>query len=280
MSLYISSLNSGSNGNCYYIGNDTDAVLVDVGISCREIEKRMKLLQLNLDKVRAIFVSHEHGDHITGIPALSKKYQLPVYITKATHNNCRLPIEEQLIQPFQANTAVKIGALTVMPFPKFHDAMDPHSFTIAYGNIKVGVFTDIGAVCSNLINHFKDCHAAFLEANYDEEMLMKGNYPYHLKKRISNGHGHLSNAEALNLFVKHKSPALSHLLLSHLSKNNNSPEIVQALFDANAGNTTIVVASRYEASNVYCVTGQTVNVAKRATQFKLRKHQLQLSLFN
>ncbi len=279
MSLYICSLNSGSNGNCYYIGNDTDAVLVDVGISCREIEKRMRLLQLPMDRLRAIFVSHEHGDHITGVPALSKKYQLPVYITKGTLGNCRLPVEEQLLQCFQANMPVSIGTLSITAFTKFHDAMDPHSFTISNGKIKVGVFTDIGRVCSNLVEHFKDCHAAFLEANYDVDMLMKGNYPYHLKKRISNGHGHLSNAEALDLFVKHRPPHLSHLLLSHLSKNNNTPEIVQALFDAHAGSTHIVVASRYHASELYCINGETVNVGKRATQFKLRKHQLQLSLF-
>src|ERR1700733_14600699 len=103
MSLFITSLNSGSNGNCYYIGNETEAVLIDAGISCREVEKRMKRLGLSIEKVKAVFISHEHTDHISGLQVLSKKYQLPVYITRATLSYCRLRPEKHLVMSFTAN---------------------------------------------------------------------------------------------------------------------------------------------------------------------------------
>lgn len=131
MSLFITSLNSGSNGNCYYIGNDTEAVLIDAGISCRETERRMKKLGLSMSLVKAIFVSHEHTDHITGVPGLSKKYQLPVYITSATFQNSRIPVQDHLISGFGPNKPVTIGGLSVKAFTKSHDAVDPHSFIIS-----------------------------------------------------------------------------------------------------------------------------------------------------
>jgi phosphoribosyl 1,2-cyclic phosphodiesterase len=116
MSLFISSLNSGSNGNCYYVGNQQEAVLVDAGISCRETERRMARLGLSIEKVKAIFISHEHGDHIRGVSVLSKKYQLPVYITNGTLNNSGLRIAENLLRSFSADQPVKIGDLEVTPF--------------------------------------------------------------------------------------------------------------------------------------------------------------------
>lgn len=244
MSLFITSLNSGSNGNCYYVGNETEAILVDAGISCREIEKRMKRLGLLIEKVKAVFISHEHSDHIKGLPILVRKYHLPVYITEATMKNGRLEFEETLVKVFLAHEAVSIGNLSVVAFPKFHDAIDPYSFVVSCDKIYVGVFTDIGKPCKNVLQYFKQCHAVFLEANYDDEMLEKGNYPFFLKRRISGGMGHLSNKEALEIFMNHRPAFMSHLLLSHLSKNNNSPELVQEIFNAHAGNVKITVASR------------------------------------
>src|SRR5215510_4000663 len=128
MSLYITSLNSGSNGNCYYIGNANEAVLVDAGLSCAETERRMKRLQLTMSIVKAIFVSHEHVDHITGISTLSRKYQLPVYITDLTLGNSNIRIQKHLINSFQTDIPVSIGDLSVIAFKKSHDASDPHSF--------------------------------------------------------------------------------------------------------------------------------------------------------
>jgi phosphoribosyl 1,2-cyclic phosphodiesterase len=250
--LQIASLNSGSNGNCYYVGNEEDAVLVDVGLSCKETERRMKKLGLSMQKVKAIFVSHEHIDHVRGLAGYAEKFSLPIYITDKTKAGCYHLTHHQTIH-FNTDKAVNIGTLRVVGFPKMHDAADAHSFTISYNNITVGVFTDIGTVCNNLIKHFATCHAAFLEANYDDEMLENGKYPTFLKDRIRGTHGHLSNAQALDLFVQHKPNYMSHLLLAHLSKDNNDAALVQKLFEAKANNTEIVVASRYEESMVYSI---------------------------
>ncbi len=278
MCLNIASINSGSNGNCYYVGNNTEAVLIDAGISCRETEKRMKRSGLPMKNVKAIFISHEHGDHISGLEVLSKKYQLPVYITTATLKNSRLKLEPHLINSFIAGEAITIGGVSVTAFSKQHDADDPHSFIINCNAVTVGVFTDIGIACSELIRHFKLCNAAFLEANYDEKMLQEGNYPYHLKKRISGGQGHLSNRQAAELFTTHRPNALSHLLLAHLSKNNNTPQIVQDLFTQYAANTQIIVASRYCETEVYQINPAMHPVVAK-TRSKQKQQHLQLSMF-
>lgn len=275
MSLFIASLNSGSNGNCYYIGNEYEAVLVDAGISCRETERRMKRLGLSMGKVKAIFISHEHSDHINGVRVLSAKYRLPVYITPGTLQNSGLSLDDELVTSFTAYEAVRIGNLSISAFPKFHDAAHPHSFIVEGGDIRIGVFTDIGVACNHVISHFKQCHAAFLEANYDVEMLEKGRYPYHLKRRIRSGHGHLSNSQALEIFINHRPAYMSHLLLSHLSRDNNDPQLVYELFSQHANGTEIVVASRYEESAVYHVAGAlTPNL-----HVDITAGQLQYSLF-
>lgn len=265
MSLYIASLNSGSNGNCYYIGNDEEAVFVDAGISCRETEKRMKRLGLDIGKVKAIFVSHEHSDHIAGIPVLAKKYKLPVYITAGTLRQGGLQLDAAQVISFQAYSDVQIGGLSISAFPKFHDAFDPHSFTVSSATVRVGIFTDIGKPCAHVIHHFQQCHAAFLETNYDEDMLMNGRYPAMLKNRIRGGHGHLSNAQALELFKAHRPSYMSHLLLSHLSKDNNDPALVKALFHQHTHDTAIIVASRFEETAVYHIqsSGEALAPIKR-----------------
>ncbi|NVO20781.1 MAG: MBL fold metallo-hydrolase [Bacteroidetes bacterium] len=255
MSLQIASINSGSNGNCYYIGNDRDAVLIDAGISCRETERRMARMGLEIERVKAIFISHEHTDHTRGVEVLSKKYQVPVFITQATHENSYLRIFPHLLNRFKAHEPVSVGELTVKAFPKRHDAMDPHSFVVSGGGLTVGVMTDIGSACEHVTRYFKLCDAAFLEANYDELMLETGNYPVHLKRRIKGENGHLSNRQALQIFLSFKSPKISHLLLSHLSQNNNRPEIVYDLFKRNAGNVHVEVASRYQETGTFLVSG-------------------------
>lgn len=201
MSLYVCSIASGSNGNCYYIGNDTEAVLVDAGITCREAVKRMRRAGLSMDKVKAIFISHEHGDHIRGLEVMAHTFNLPVYITPRTLQHSRLRLNPQFVRTFTAYQPVCIAGLTVHPFPKFHDAADPHSFIVEGSNTRIGVFTDIGTPCTHVIDHFGQCHAVFLETNYDDEMLEKGRYPYHLKRRIKGDEGHLSNKQALDLLL-------------------------------------------------------------------------------
>jgi phosphoribosyl 1,2-cyclic phosphodiesterase len=274
MSLFITSLNSGSNGNCYYVGNEKEAILIDAGISCREIEKRMKRLGLAMEKVKAVFISHEHSDHIKGVITLVKRFQVPVYITPATFTNANLIIGKHLLNSFHAHQRITVGSLTITAFPKCHDAADPYSFIIGCDKVNVGVFTDIGSPCRHVVKYFKQCNAAFLEANYDEAMLENGGYPYYLKKRISGDNGHLSNKQALQLFLKYKPSFMTHLFLSHLSENNNCPRLVQELFKGHSKGVEMIVASRFEETPVYHIspvkqlpTAPTMSVASAQLAF-------------
>lgn len=275
MSLYITSLNSGSNGNCYYIGNEHDAVLVDAGISCRETEKRMARLGLSMKNIRAIFISHEHSDHIKGLPVLAQKYKLPVYITKHTYNNSDMQIEASLLKFISVGATVNINQISVTAFSKIHDAIEPQSFIIKHNSVTVGVFTDIGKVCNDVVSHFKQCHAAFLEANYDVEMLDDGKYPIYLKNRIRGGKGHLSNAQAFSLFKEHAPQHMSHLLLAHLSHDNNCPELVKKLFTAATAKVNIVVATRYCETGLYHITA----TSTQAPVYRAEHYTRQATLF-
>ena len=278
MSLQIASLNSGSNANCYYIGNSNEAVLIDAGLSCRETEKRMKRLGLDISLVKAIFISHEHDDHIAGLPVLSKKYRLPVYITNPTLNNCRFEIHQDRIYSFIHTQPVSIGELSILPFSKSHDANDPHSFIVSGNSINIGVITDIGYACKHVVKHFKLCDAVFLESNYCEQMLENGSYPLHLKRRISGRKGHLSNDQALELFLDHKPKNLQLIILSHLSQNNNHPDVVSKMFSQHANGIKVVIASRYKETELFSIErNDTYRVVK--TIKRLKDNKAQLSLF-
>lgn len=255
MSLFISSLNSGSNGNCYYVGNQHEAVLIDAGLSCRETERRMQRSGLNMAKVKAVFITHEHSDHTRGVEFISRKYQVPVYFSPQTYSRSRLRLAPDFLKHFIAYTPVQIGGLSVNAFPKLHDAAEPHSFTVSGNGVTVGVMTDIGSSCEHVVKNFSICDAAFLEANYDEEMLEKGRYPIYLKERIRSDYGHLSNHQALELFKNHRPLKMSHLLLSHLSQDNNNPHLVEKLFRSHSGGTHISIASRHQESPVFRISG-------------------------
>lgn len=258
MSLSILSLNSGSNGNCYYVGNQHEAVLVDAGLSCRETEIRLNRSGLSIKKVKAVFITHEHLDHTRGASAIARKHRIPVYISAHTYVYSKWKLNDELVKHFEPYQEIAIGGLSINPFPKLHDASEPFSFTVSGNGITIGVMTDIGSACEHVIRNFSKCHAAFLEANYDEEMLENGSYPVYLKARIKSDHGHLSNHQSLELFIKHRPAFMSHVLLSHLSQDNNNPQLVEKLFKKHAGNTHVSIASRHRESQVFQITGEFV----------------------
>jgi phosphoribosyl 1,2-cyclic phosphodiesterase len=187
-----------------------------------------------------------------------------------------LRLKDNLVVPLSPHVPVRIGQLTITAFPKRHDAIDPHSIIVANEKVKVGVFTDIGSSCEHVIKHFSQCHAAFLEANYDADMLENGVYPLHLKNRIRDGEGHLSNAQAADLFMKYKPEFMSHLFLSHLSKNNNSPTLVENLFKKIAGSTEIIIATRYRETALYPIHPDEIKNQRKNSP----KGHEQLSLFH
>jgi phosphoribosyl 1,2-cyclic phosphodiesterase len=275
MSLFIASLNSGSNGNCYYLAGQESAIIVDTGLSCRETEKRLKRIGRSLKHVKGIFITHEHGDHIHGLPAICKKYRIPVYISPGTLAESRFDIDRSLIHGIPSHEPITVGDLQVTSFLKSHDARDPHSFIVSRNGVRVGVFTDLGHACENVVHYFSQCHAAFLESNYDEDLLEQGSYPYHLKERIKSDKGHLSNKQALELFKSHRAPYLSHLFLSHLSEDNNHPRLVQNFFAKDAGKTEIIVAGRKKETRLYHIRSVMPVKRKRASVEEIK----QLSLF-
>lgn len=246
----ICALASGSNGNCYYIGNGEDAVLVDVGISRKQVLLRMAKLGLNPKKVKAIFISHEHADHMRGVKVLSKVLDVPVYMTKLTYEKCWNPNRPMNYAFFKPGVPVDIGSVTIHPFIKKHDAVEPCSFRVSVNGHEVGVFTDIGEPCENLVQNFKVCNAVFLESNYDENMLWNGAYPYHLKQRVASANGHLSNIQAQNLVKEFGHSHLKHIFLSHISQENNTPELAMSAFSELKTLFAIYLTSRYDASEL------------------------------
>ncbi|MEE4286883.1 MAG: MBL fold metallo-hydrolase [Mariniphaga sp.] len=249
--LEVCALASGSNGNCYYIGNEKDAVLIDAGISCKQILKRMAEKDLNLQKIKAVFISHEHSDHIRGARVFEKKLKVPVYITAKTYLATYKNMQPSYPRFFEPGTFVAVGEFHIHPFLKNHDASEPCSFRVEYAGKNVGVFTDIGEPCENVISQIALCDTVFLESNYDEEMLRTGSYPYYLKQRVASSHGHLSNVQSLKLLEENAGAHLKCVFLSHLSAENNTPEIAMATHQSLADKFDVKLTSRYGPAEVF-----------------------------
>lgn len=251
MMLEICAIASGSNGNCYYIGNETDAVLIDAGISFKLIKARMVEKGLNPEKIKAVFITHEHTDHMRGARVLAKRLNTPVYLTPKTYYGAYKNTRPDQPHFFNPGEEISIGEFKVVSFLKNHDASEPCSFRVEYEGKNVGVFTDIGEPCENVTENLAQCDALFLEANYDEKMLMEGNYPWFLKNRISSGNGHLSNRQTFELLEKHAGSQLKCVFLSHLSKENNSPEIAYNEIRPLENRFLIKLTSRYDAGEIF-----------------------------
>lgn len=246
----LCALASGSNGNCYYVGNERDAVLIDAGISARQILLRIASAGLDASKIRGIFVSHEHTDHVSGVRVLSKRLNVPVWFSQGTYDALKETEQPELFTIFKPGKIVKVGSLSIHSFLKNHDAAEPCSFRIEHDDWHIGVFTDIGEACEGLKQNLRRCHALFLETNYDEKMLWEGSYPYMLKRRVASSHGHLSNDQAFELIRDHAGPELTHVFLSHLSGENNRPELAEARFKSLADRFNIILASRNTHSEI------------------------------
>lgn len=249
--IEICALASGSNGNCYYIGNQEEAVLVDAGLSFKQILGRLKTKAIDPKKIKAIFITHEHGDHVRGARVTGKKLDVPVYMTEGTYKAAFRTWKPLSYLPVRDNDPVMIGSLTIYPILKNHDAAEPTSFRVEANGINIGVFTDIGSPCNNVKNHLKQCHALFLETNYDYQMLKDGPYPYHLKVRIDSTVGHLSNAQAFELLNEHAHPELRCVFLSHLSAENNRPELALNEFKSLSNKYMIKLTDRFAAGEIY-----------------------------
>ena len=218
-------LASGSRGNAIFISDGTTRILVDAGLSGKAIERRMEMREIVPSSIDAIVVSHEHADHIQGVGVLSRRFQLPVYISQTTHAEAATKLgrlHETVM--FTCGESFQVNGLKLYPFPISHDAVDPAGFTIEANGYKVGIATDLGVVTHMVRNHLKECAVLVLEANHDSAMLMDGPYPWPLKQRIKGRTGHLSNEDTCSLIEELAHDKLQHIVLAHLSETNNSHE--------------------------------------------------------
>ncbi len=249
--LEICAIASGSNGNCYYIGNESDAVLIDAGISYKMIIARMKEKGLHSGKVKALFISHEHTDHMRGARVTGKRMNIPVYVTAKTYYGAYKNVRPDNPRFFTPGDEIAAGEFKVVSFLKNHDASEPCSFRVEYKGKNIGIFTDIGEPCERVTSNLSQCDVLFLETNYDEKTLWEGSYPWFLKQRIVSMHGHLSNRQAFELLEKHAGDHLKCVFLSHLSKENNTPEIAFNEIRPLENRFMVKLTSRYEAGEVY-----------------------------
>ncbi len=246
----LCALASGSNGNCYYIGNQDIAILVDMGIYYKQLIERLSRHHIDKNKIKAIFISHEHRDHVQGAKVVSKKLGIPVFYTKKTYHKCYDKNKADNFGFFEPGTPYIIDTIKIHSFRKNHDAKDPVSFRIELNGNNIGVMTDIGSTNEALNKEFSKCNAVFLESNYDEYMLERGLYPAHLKQRVASKNGHLSNRQALSLIEKYASKDLHTIFLSHISAVNNTHELITELYKPLSEKYQIILTSRKRASQL------------------------------
>lgn len=223
--LSVCMLASGSKGNAIFISSRHTSLLIDAGLSGIEIQRRLRSRGLDPKNLDAILVSHEHHDHIQGVGVLSRRYKLPVYISPKTRHAAVSQLGNlHDVKEFECGTMFTINDLFIHPFSISHDAQDPCGFTIYQNGTKIGVATDLGIATAMVKSHLKGCTLLILEANHDEEMLIKGPYPWPVKQRIKSRTGHLSNAASKTLLNELQHDGLRHVLLAHLSETNNTPQ--------------------------------------------------------
>lgn len=255
------SLYSGSSGNSFFIQSDNTNILVDVGVSAKKITESLIELEHSIEKIDAILITHEHIDHTKGLSILSSKYNIPVYANQKTWDALskhREKISPNNIKIFNNLEDFYIGELKISPFSVSHDAADPCGFNIYYNNKKISIATDIGQINENTLNSLKNSSFLFLESNYDPNILKMSSYPYLLKQRIAGNKGHMSNITAGKVLQQIADNNLRNVLLIHLSKENNFPELayetVQEQLNGLSNIPNIVVAPRNNPSQIFNVS--------------------------
>lgn len=219
-------LASGSKGNSIYVGSKQTKILIDAGISTKSLKTKLTEINVELEDIDAILITHDHTDHIQGLKVLSAKYGIPIYANTETAKG----IVEYLhdcpkFKIFSTGETFELGDLEIHPFSIQHDTMDPVAFTIRLNDLKLGFCADIGFVTSLVQKHLTDCDYLYLEANHQPSMVHASARPMIYKKRVLGRNGHLSNEDSGNLLARVAHPQLKHVHLAHLSSECNSPEV-------------------------------------------------------
>jgi len=251
-------LASGSSGNVAFVATNRTRILIDAGLSFKELQRRLALIGETADAFDAILVTHEHCDHVSGLLRLARKmkFKTPIYVSRLTHplidwEGCAPPVE-----CFQAGTDWTIGDIHVESFTIPHDAIDPVGFRLSAEGVKVAIATDLGYMPESIKYRLQGCQALLLESNHDIEMLKVGPYPWSVKQRVMGRNGHLSNHVVCDYLESDFDHSTATLILGHLSEHNNHPEIVrmgaeQALEQRGLA-TRLVVAEQKNPTEVFC----------------------------
>lgn len=223
------SLASGSSGNSQFIGNKTTKILLDAGLSGKYIREALCGIGVNGEDLDGIVITHEHSDHVKGVGVMMRKYDLPIYLTEGTWESIKNSIgkiNEDKVNIIEKGKEFCIKDILVKPISISHDAIDPVAYKFVNGEGSIGVLTDLGIYTDEIVDEVKTCDLVMLEANHDIEMLKMGSYPYYLKRRILSSVGHLSNETSGEMASKLvKNGITRNIILGHLSKENNFPEL-------------------------------------------------------
>jgi len=248
-------LASGSSGNATLVSTGRTRLLIDAGLSLRDIRQRLEQIGERAEHLNAILISHEHSDHVAGLPRLARKLRLPVYITERTGRAIDWGEAPPLLEHFQAGSRFPIGDIEIASFTVPHDAADPVGFCLRAGGVQFALVTDLGYITDSIRYHLRGSDLLLLESNHDLEMLKVGPYPWSVKQRVMSRLGHLSNDSACDFIREDFDISAGTLILGHLSENNNHPEIVrimaaQALADRGAA-TRLVIAQQKKPTEVF-----------------------------
>jgi phosphoribosyl 1,2-cyclic phosphodiesterase len=231
--MRFSVLASGSKGNACYIETDDTSILIDAGLSCREISKRLGIIGVEITRIDGVIITHEHSDHTKGVGPVSRKFDSTVYANRSTFDRCySLHKNTRVDDTLNTGDLFTINDITIETFSKSHDAADPIGIIVSSNGSRLGIITDVGTSTQELEERLQGCTSIMVEFNHDIEMLENGPYPYHLKKRIRGSYGHLSNEQAGSLLKRLCHERLNNVVLAHLSEVNNTPE--KALAQARA----------------------------------------------
>lgn len=262
--MKLCSISSGSSGNCIYVGTEDTHVLIDVGLSGKRIEAGLNTFGMTAKALDAILITHEHSDHIKGLGVMARRYKIPIYATSDTIHTLKRSsnlgdIDTDLFNIVHPDQDFFIGEMKVHPFETSHDAIHPVCYSFHHDNKKVSVATDLGVYNAYIVDNLKHSNLLFIEANHDLNMLDVGPYPYYLKRRIKSDLGHLSNEMTSQLICDIYHEGLSHIILGHLSHENNVPDIAYETVKCEIGiqlkekseNIHLAVALRDQVSDVY-----------------------------
>ncbi|CAM3344569.1 MBL fold metallo-hydrolase [Polaromonas hydrogenivorans] len=228
--LRFKSLGSGSGGNSTLVeacGLVPFRILIDCGLGIRQLALRLAQADLRFEDIHAVFITHEHGDHVGCARTLALRHRIPVWMSQGTHSAIGAPDFEGLLHTARDGKAIDLGGLQLMPFTVPHDAREPLQLNCTDGSAKLGILTDLGHATPHVMAHLQACDALLLESNHDTELLNQSVYPAFLKRRVGGDYGHLSNAAAAGIACAANHSGLKHVVAAHLSAQNNRPDLAQ-----------------------------------------------------